>query len=298
MSTTSLRALLEAGVHYGHLTRYWEPSMAPYIFGSRNKIHIINLEKTLEYMAHIRDLMREAGRKNNTILFVGTKRGIKQAVQKGAESIEQPFVCKRWLGGTLTNYKTIRMSIKRLEDLEYARDSDATNILTKKEALLRDREIERLQLNIGGIRKMNGLPDALFIVDIKYESIAVAEARKLGIPIIAVVDTNVKPELVDHIIPGNDDSVKAVELYMQLMTSSYGEGQDLYEQSLKEQCKEQSKPMAESAVADTCDAPEKVATVDPASDQIYEVVQEPTATAAVDDKESKNDAPDNASQTT
>jgi small subunit ribosomal protein S2 len=209
-----MRDLLQAGAHFGHQTRYWNPKMDQYIFGARNKIHIINLEHTVPAFNDALALIQRMAGNKNKILFVGTKRAAGKVIKEQAERAGMPFVSHRWLGGMLTNYKTIRASIKRLRDLE-AQQSDGTLArLTKKEALMRTREIEKLERSIGGIKDMGGLPDALFVVDVEHERIAITEANKLGIPVIGIVDTNSDPDGVDYVIPGNDDAIRAVKLYV------------------------------------------------------------------------------------
>ena len=213
MSQVSMRDLLQAGAHFGHQTRYWNPKMDQYIFGARNKIHIINLEHTVPAFNEALALMKKLAGNKNKILFVGTKRAAGKIVKEQAERAGMPYVSQRWLGGMLTNYKTIRASIKRLRDLE-AQQTDGTFArLTKKEGLMRTREMEKLERSIGGIKDMGGLPDALFVIDVGYHKIAVTEAKKLGIPVVAVVDTNHSPEGLDYVIPGNDDSSRAIRLY-------------------------------------------------------------------------------------
>ncbi len=210
-----MRQLLKAGVHFGHQTRYWSPSMAPYIFGARNKIHIINLDKTLpmlnEAVNYIGSIVAQRGK----VLFVGTKRSAGKAVKEQAQRCSTPYVDHRWLGGMLTNFKTVKNSIVRLKELEQRIDSGATLRLSKKEALSLERERTKLDRTLAGIKDMNGLPDALFVIDVEHESIAVAEANKLGIPVVAVVDTNCSMKGVDYVIPGNDDSSNAIILYLQ-----------------------------------------------------------------------------------
>ena len=210
---TTMRQMLEAGVHFGHQTRFWNPKMAPYIFGYRNKIHIINLEKTLvkyqEAMAFLRKLSANKG----SVLFVGTKRQAREILAEEAHRAGVSFVDERWLGGMLTNFKTVKISIKRLKDLELMQQDGSFEKLSKREALTFSRELEKLQKSLGGIKDMTSLPDALFIIDVGYHKIAVTEAKKLGIPVIGVVDTNHSPEGVDYIIPGNDDSSRAIRLY-------------------------------------------------------------------------------------
>ena len=214
MSQVSMRDLLQAGVHFGHQTRYWNPKMAPFIFGARNKIHIINLEHTVPAFNEALNLIKQMSANKNKILFVGTKRAAGKVIKEQAERAGMPYVSHRWLGGMLTNYKTIRASIKRLRDLE-AQQADGTfTKLTKKEALMRTRDMEKLERSIGGIKDMGGLPDALFVVDVDHERIAITEANKLGIPVIGIVDTNSDPDGIDYVIPGNDDAIRAVKLYV------------------------------------------------------------------------------------
>jgi small subunit ribosomal protein S2 len=209
-----MRDMLKAGVHFGHQTRYWNPKMGKYIFGSRNKIHIINLEKTLPMFNEALAFVEKLAAGKNKILFVGTKRSAGKIVREEAARCGSPFVDHRWLGGMLTNYKTIRASIKRLRDLEIQSEDGTFAKLTKKEALMRTRDMEKLDRSIGGIKDMGGLPDALFVVDVDHERIAITEANKLGIPVIGIVDTNSSPDGVDYIIPGNDDAIRAVQLYL------------------------------------------------------------------------------------
>ena len=224
MADVTMRQMLEAGVHFGHQTRYWNPKMAPYIFGERNKIHIINLEKSLpmarDAYVFIKTMVADGGK----VLFVGTKRAARESIRSQAERCEMPFVSHRWLGGMLTNYKTVRQSVKRLKILEKMAEEGGLERLTKKEALGLNREREKLERSLGGIKDMSGLPDVLFIVDVNYEEIAVREARKLGIPVVAVVDTNCSPEAVDYIIPGNDDAMKAISLYAVLVADAVLDG--------------------------------------------------------------------------
>ena len=223
MSVT-MRQMLEAGCHFGHQTRFWSPKMAPYIFGHRNKIHIINLEKTLPMFLDAQKFVRQVASNRGTILFVGTKRQSKEIIAEEAARAGMPYVDARWLGGTLTNFKTVKGSIKRLKDMTAARENGDWERLSKKEALTTSRDIEKLQKSLGGIQDMAGTPEAIFVVDIGYHKIALTEAKKLGIPVIAVVDTNHSPEGVDYIIPGNDDSSKAVALYVRAMADAILEG--------------------------------------------------------------------------
>jgi small subunit ribosomal protein S2 len=214
MSQVSMREMLQAGVHFGHQTRFWNPKMAPYIFGARNKIHIINLEHTVPAFNDALSFVKKLAANKNKVLLVGTKRSASKLIKEQAQRCGMPYVSHRWLGGMLTNYKTIRQSIKRLRELE-AQSLDGTFAkLTKKEALMRTRDMEKLERSIGGIKEMAGLPDALFIIDVDHERIAIQEANKLGIPVIGVVDTNSNPDGVDYVIPGNDDAIRAVKLYV------------------------------------------------------------------------------------
>ncbi|EQC1055056.1 TPA: 30S ribosomal protein S2 [Providencia rettgeri] len=229
MATVSMRDMLQAGVHFGHQTRYWNPKMKPFIFGARNKVHIINLEKTVPmFNEALAELTKIASRKGK-ILFVGTKRAASEAVQEAANSCDQYFVNHRWLGGMLTNWKTVRQSIKRLKDLEIQSQDGTFDKLTKKEALMRTRELGKLENSLGGIKDMGGLPDALFVIDADHEHIAIKEANNLGIPVFAIVDTNSDPDGIDFVIPGNDDAIRAIKLYLGAVASTVREGrsQDL-----------------------------------------------------------------------
>ena len=213
MPQVSMRDMLQAGVHFGHQTRYWNPKMDQYIFGARNKIHIINLEHTVPAFNEALQVIKGMAAQKKKILFVGTKRAAQKSIKEQAERSGQPYVSNRWLGGMLTNYKTIRASIKRYRELEAQSQDGTFEKLTKKEALMRTRMMEKLERSIGGIKDMAGLPDALFVIDVEHERIAIQEANKLGIPVIGVVDTNSDPIGVDYIIPGNDDAIRAIKLY-------------------------------------------------------------------------------------
>lgn len=213
-SNVSMRDMLQAGVHFGHRTRYWEPKMAPYIFGSRNDIHIINLEKTVPLFQDALNFISRIAANKGRILFVGTKRAASQIVADAAKRCDMPYVDHRWLGGMLTNWKTIRQSIKRLKELEKMRDSGMFERMIKKEGLTLSRKLEKLERSLGGIKNMGGLPDAIFVIDTRHEKIAVQEAKRLKIPVIGVVDSNNTPDDIDYIIPGNDDSMRAIELYL------------------------------------------------------------------------------------
>jgi small subunit ribosomal protein S2 len=210
---TTMRQMLEAGVHFGHQTRFWNPKMAPYIYGHRNKIHIVNLEKTLVMYQGAMKYMTQLASNRGTVLFVGTKRQAREIVAQEAKRAGMPYVDERWLGGMLTNFKTVKTSIKRLRDMEAMQADGSFDRMSKKEALLFSREMEKLSKAIGGIKDMNGLPDALFVIDVGYHKIAITEAVKLGVPVVGVVDTNHSPDGIDYIIPGNDDSGKAIQLY-------------------------------------------------------------------------------------
>lgn len=215
MTTITMRQMLEAGVHFGHQKRFWNPKMAPYIFGVRHQIHIINLEYTLPLYKDAVNFLGGIAAKKGKILFVGTKRGAQEIIREEAQRCGMPYIDHRWLGGMLTNYKTIRQSIRRLKDLETMRDDGSFDRLTKKEALMMTRELEKLNKNLSGIKDMGGLPDALFVIDVGQEKTAITEAKRLSIPVVGVVDSNYDPASVDYMIPGNDDSQRAIRLYCQ-----------------------------------------------------------------------------------
>ena len=213
MATVSMRDMLKAGVHFGHQTRYWNPKMKPFIFGARNKVHIINLEKTVPmFNDALAEINKIAARKGK-VLFVGTKRAASESIKEAAVNCDQYYVNNRWLGGMLTNWKTVRQSIKRLKDLETQSTDGTFDKLTKKEALMRTREMEKLEKSLGGIKNMGGLPDAMFVIDADHEHIAIKEANNLGIPVFAIVDTNSNPDGVDFVVPGNDDAIRSIQLY-------------------------------------------------------------------------------------
>ena len=214
MTSVSMKELLEAGVHFGHQKRYWNPKMSKFIFGVRNNIHIINLEETLPALNAAAEFVNDLVQKNNKVLFVGTKRSAGKVIKEEAERCGMPYVDKRWLGGMLTNYKTIRQSIRRLRDLEMLSTDGTFEKLTKKEALSLQRDLDKLEASLGGIKDMGGLPDAIFVVDVDYENIAITEARKLGIPVIGVVDSNSSPDGIDYVIPGNDDAIRSIRLFV------------------------------------------------------------------------------------
>ena len=242
MATVTMRQMLEAGVHFGHQTRFWNPKMAPYIFGHRNKIHIVNLEKTVVMFNDALKEARKIAAKKGTILFVATKRQAREIIREEAIRCGMPFVDHRWLGGMLTNFKTVQTSIKRLKELEAMIEDGSIDKVSKKEGLMFRRELEKLERSLGGIKDLQGLPDAMFVIDVGYQKGAVTEANKLGIPVIGVVDTNHNPEGVDFVIPGNDDSSQAIRLYARGMADAILEGREQPVTELVEQ-------LAESAAA-------------------------------------------------
>jgi small subunit ribosomal protein S2 len=226
MAQVNIRDLLQAGAHFGHQTRFWNPKMSEYIFGARNKIHIINLDITVKRLNEALNYANGLASRKNKVLFVGTKRAASEIVREHALRAGMPFVDHRWLGGMLTNWKTIRQSIKRLKDLEAQAQDGTFAKLTKREALERTREMQKLEKSLGGIKDMGGLPDALFIIDVDHEAIAIQEANKLGIPVIGIVDTNSNPAGVDYVIPGNDDAIRAIQLYAGAMADAILEGKE------------------------------------------------------------------------
>ncbi|MCP2039984.1 small subunit ribosomal protein S2 [Neisseria sp. HSC-16F19] len=231
MSQVTMRQMVEAGVHFGHQTRYWNPKMAEYIFGARNKIHIVNLEKTLPMFLEAQEVVRRLVANKGTVLFVGTKRQAREIIKEEAQRAGAPYVDYRWLGGMLTNYKTVKQSIKRLEEKTAALEGAAEAGFSKKEILEMQRDVAKLERSLGGIKDMKGLPDAIFVIDVGYQHGALVEAAKLGIPVIGVVDTNNSPDGVKHVIPGNDDSAKAIRLYCRGIADAILEGKS---QSLQE----------------------------------------------------------------
>ncbi|OZI22617.1 30S ribosomal protein S2 [Bordetella genomosp. 7] len=240
-----MREMLEAGVHFGHQTRYWNPKMAPYIFGHRNKIHIINLEQTVAKYQEAAKFVKQLAARGGNILFVGTKRAARELVATEAARCGMPYVDARWLGGMLTNFKTVKTSVKRLKEMEAVVADGGAERMIKKEGLLFQRELDKLNKSIGGIKDMNGLPDALFVIDVGYHKIAVAEARTLGIPVVAVVDTNHSPEGIDYVIPGNDDSAKAIALYAKGIADAVLEGREQSLNGLVEEAGEGSEEFVE-----------------------------------------------------
>jgi len=229
--SVTMRQMLEAGVHFGHQTRYWNPKMAPYIFGHRNKIHIINLERTLALYQDALKFARQLAANRGTLLFVGTKRQAREIIHEEAQRCQMPYVDYRWLGGMLTNFKTVKQSIKRLKEMEQMQQDGSFERISKKEALGLQRELDKLQRSLGGIKDLGAIPDALFVIDVGYQKGAVSEAVKLGVPVIGVVDTNHTPEGIDYVIPGNDDSSRAIRLYARGMADAVLEGRS---QSLEE----------------------------------------------------------------
>ncbi|MBN8510705.1 MAG: 30S ribosomal protein S2 [Burkholderiales bacterium] len=221
--SVSMREMLEAGVHFGHQTRFWNPRMAPYIYGHRNKIHIINLEKTLPLFDEARKFVRQLSSRRGTVLMIGTKRQARDVIAAEARRCGMPYVDQRWLGGMLTNFKTVKTSLKKLKEMQAQKEAGIEQMI-KKEGLLFERELTKLEKDIGGIQDMNALPDAMFVIDVGYHKIAVAEAKKLGIPVVGVVDTNHSPQGIDYVIPGNDDSAKAVALYARAIADAVLEG--------------------------------------------------------------------------
>ncbi|MDN5874529.1 MAG: 30S ribosomal protein S2 [Sinobacteraceae bacterium] len=269
----TMRQLLEAGVHFGHRTRYWNPKMDEYIFGARSKIHIINLEQSLPMLKDACSYAGKLAANGGHILFVGTKRAARDVIEAEAKRCNMPFVSQRWLGGTLTNFKTIKGSIKRLKEMEKDVETGGVNRYTKKEQLIFTRDLNKLQRSLGGIKDLPSLPDALFVIDTGYEKIAVAEARKLGIPVIAVVDTNNDPRIVDCVIPGNDDATRAIRVYAQCMADAILDAKNANTVNVRpEEFVEESQPAAEPAPQPAVEAapavaePEATAPVAPVSE--------------------------------
>ena len=284
MAKVTMRELLQAGVHFGHRTRYWNPKMKSYLYGSRNKIHIVNLEHTLPLLNDALNYLSSVAARNGKILFVGTKRAARKLIKQEAERCGQYYVAHRWLGGTLTNYKTIRQSITRLKELEKQSEDGTFDRLTKKEALLLSRQQEKLERGIGGIKNMGGLPDVLFVIDADHENIAIAEANKLGIPVICVVDSNSNPDGVDYVIPGNDDAIRAITLYLNTASETIMEARAanaIAEVVVKDEFVEEAKTTSKVV---TKPAAKKVAK--PASEE-----KAPAKKAAIKKPEAKKAAP-------
>jgi small subunit ribosomal protein S2 len=277
MSKITLRDMLEAGVHFGHRTRFWYPKMRPYIFGERNQIHIINLEKTLPLFEEACNFLGKVAANGGNVMFVGTKRQASKVIRDAATRCASPYVDHRWLGGMLTNFKTVKNSINRLKELDEMFESGSADRMIKKERLRMEREREKLERSLSGIKNMSSLPDALFVIDVKYEYIAIAEARKLGIPVVAVVDTNCKPENIDYIIPGNDDAIRSIRLYAETVadaiiegrhsvaTAPAASGDDFVEmeeekaEALLEKIKDETEPAGEEAAAASAEVSEEKA---------------------------------------
>ena len=289
MTSVSMRDMLQAGVHFGHQTRFWNPKMEPYIFGPRNKIHIINLEHTLPAFNEALAYLQQLASNNNKILFVGTKRAASKLIQEQAERAGMPYVSHRWLGGMLTNYKTIRASIRVLRDLEQQETDGTLAKLTKKEALMRQRKMDKLNLSIGGIKDMGGLPDALFVVDVDHERIAINEANKLGIPVIGIVDTNSNPDGVDFVIPGNDDAIRAIKLYVAAAADSIVAGRISGGSQVSSKDEFVEVEEAEVAAPVEAEAPEAVEEAAEAAEEVAaeeeKVADEPQASAEEEKKE-------------
>ena len=285
--TVSMKDMLRAGVHFGHQCRYWNPKMDPYIFGSRNKIHIINLEHTVPALNSALEEVSYLAEKKRKILFVGTKRAAGKIIKQEAERAGMPYVNHRWLGGMLTNYKTIRGSIKRLKDLEQQEIDGTLSRLSKKEALMRTRAKEKLERSIGGIKDMGGLPDAIFVVDVDHERIAVTEANNLKIPVIGIVDTNSNPDGVTTVIPGNDDAIRAIQLYVEAIADACVEGRERNGPAGgTNEFIEVEDDAAVEATAETEAAPELEAEAAPAESEV-ESVEQPVAEESVADAQPK-----------
>ena len=285
MASMSMRQMLEAGVHFGHQTRFWNPKMAPFIFGERNRIHIINLEKTLPLYIEAADFVKHVVAEGGRVLFVGTKRSARDAIAREAARCGMPWVSHRWLGGMLTNFKTIRQSIKRLAEIDDLAESGMLDQRSKREAQMVRREREKLERSLGGIKEMEGLPDVMFVVDVGHENIAIHEARKLGIPVVAVVDTNCSPEGISYVIPGNDDAMRAIELYAAGIADAVLEGRATLPEvpvgedefvELDEEGKPRPKGGAKRRAAPVkkkAPARRKVAEVEPATDTVAELAE-------------------------
>jgi small subunit ribosomal protein S2 len=260
MSNVTMREMLEAGVHFGHQTRFWNPKMAPFIFGERNKIHIINLEKTMPLAKDALNFLGKVASNKGKVMFVGTKRAASESVKVEAERCGMPFVNHRWLGGMLTNFRTVRASIKRLKELEDMAKNDAYEKIGKKEILQLSREQEKLEKTLGGIKEMNGLPDVLYVIDVGYENIAIQEATKLGIPVVGIVDTNNSPDGIDYIVPGNDDSMRAIKLYTKMAADAILVGKESIAGEIKarEEVAKASSENAAKKLADDAAATESV----------------------------------------
>ena len=274
MSNVTMREMLEAGVHFGHQTRFWNPKMAPFIFGERNKIHIINLEKTMPRAKDALNFLGKVASNKGKIMFVGTKRAASESIRAEAERCGMPFVNHRWLGGMLTNFRTVRASIKRLKELEEMAKNDNYEKIGKKEILQLSREQEKLEKTLGGIKDMNGLPDVLYVIDVGYENIAIQEATKLGIPVVGIVDTNNSPDGIDYIVPGNDDSMRAIKLYTRMAADAILVGKESIAGEIK------AREVAKMPVEDEVAAAEAAESVEAESAPVEETVADAPEVAA------------------
>lgn len=283
MAQVSMRQLLEAGVHFGHRTRYWNPRMAPYIFGHRNKIHIINLEETLPLLKEAQNYVSRLAANGGNIMFVGTKRAARDAVGKQARRCGMPYVNHRWLGGMLTNFKTVKNSIQRLHDLEQMIEDGSIRKVSKKEGLELTRERDKLERSIGGIKDMTSLPDALFVIDVGFERIAVDEARKLGIPVVAIVDSNCSPDNIDVVVPGNDDAIRAIRIYSEVVADAVIEGRGVAGQPPAEDEYVEVTETENAAAASETPAAESAEPTQNSVIQESETEAEPAATASLGD---------------
>ena len=268
MSNVTMREMLEAGVHFGHQTRFWNPKMAPFIFGERNKIHIINLEKTMPLAKDALNFLGKVASNKGKIMFVGTKRAASESIKAEAERCGMPFVNHRWLGGMLTNFRTVRASIKRLKELEEMAKNDNYEKIGKKEILQLSREQEKLEKTLGGIKDMNGLPDVLYVIDVGYENIAIQEATKLGIPVVGIVDTNNSPDGIDYIVPGNDDSMRAIKLYTRMAADAVLVGKESIAGEIKAREVAKMPVEDEAAAAEAAESVEAIAESAPVEETV------------------------------
>ncbi|MCK4846464.1 MAG: 30S ribosomal protein S2 [Deltaproteobacteria bacterium] len=294
MGYVTMKQLLEAGVHFGHQTKRWNPKMKRYIFGARNGIYIVDLQQTVGMFRKAHDFIKEVASRGERILFVGTKKQAHTQIENAAKKCGMDFVNNRWVGGLLTNYETVKKSINRMKKIEEMQASDDSSIVTKKEALMLERERQRLDKNFGGIRDMGGAPGAIFVIDSKKEAIAVKEGRKLGIPVVAIVDTNCDPDEIDYIIPGNDDAIRAIDLFASSMADACNQGKALYEESLrKDNDKDVEAELTAAAEAEAAPAaaPAVESKVAPATAPAPEVKAEVAAPAATPAPEAKAEAP-------
>ena len=280
MATVTMRQMLEAGVHFGHQTRYWSPKMAQYIYGERNNIHIFNLESSLPALNDAANFLGKIASKNGRVLFVGTKRAARDAIKEAATDCNMPYVNRRWSGGMMTNFKTVKVSVKRLLELETMMGDGGFDRLSKKEALGLTREHEKLEKTMGGIKHMERLPDALFVVDVGHERIAVAEANKLGIPVVAIVDSNNTPDGVDYVVPGNDDAIRAIQLYVRAMSSAVQDGKRA--SGNMEEVVAAAEPEAAPAEPETAPAATEAAATEPTTVAETETAAAPAAEASTD----------------